>query len=324
MTVRMAENILADGVAAHNGGGRPGATFPSGGDAPSSRQRPMKSEERHQLQEMELEKWGRKAKSFWQNYGATTLMAVAALCLVIVAVIWMRSSAAAARQTEWAQMVKAEQPQDFADIANEHEGSLVGHWARLRQAELTLAEGIGLSFDDRSAAIEELAQARKAFNTLIKQEDLPPQIQERGLYGFARCLETLASVDLKEEGENVEGVEPAIEAYQAFVEKFPESPYTPTAERRIEALKREETQEFLAWFKEQNPNPKDRSKPNDPIGGLPGAIPMDDTNETGYDALEEYWKNAKPAGAAEATPPKSNGEAEKKTGEEKAAPKTGS
>jgi hypothetical protein len=116
-----------------------------------------------------------------------------------------------------------------------------------------------------------LAQAREAFAKLAQSKsDL---IQERRLFGLARCLETLAGVDVSQEkaGENVKGVDDAIGAYELFLQRYPDSIFASLAENRIAALKTGRAQDFYAWYREQNPNPEDLETPKD--GGSPGSLP---------------------------------------------------
>ena len=117
----------------------------------------------------------------------------------------------------------------------------------------------------------ELLQAREAYNQLADAKD--DLIQERRLFGLARTLETLAGVDVsgQKDANNVDGVDEAIQAYELFLQRYPNSIFASLAENRIKSLKTGRAQDFYAWFREQNPNPEDFETPDD--GTSPGAFP---------------------------------------------------
>ena len=241
----------------------------------------MKSEERHRLQETELEKWGRQAQQFWESfmkdYAKIALIGIAAICLIGGIVIWRLSVSAAQEGNAWHEVISATFNNDsaksieqFALTAEQYKDHPAGHWAALMEAERALSQGIQTARTNREASVQELVRARAAFNQLAEaKSDL---IQERRLFGLARTLETLAGVDVsdKKDAENVKGVEEAIEAYELFLQRHPDSIFASLAEDRISALKTDRAQDFYVWFREQNPVPEDRTTPAD---GGPGSLP---------------------------------------------------
>ena len=236
----------------------------------------MKSEERHRLQETELEKWGRHARESWESfvkgYGKSVFIGVAVACLVAVIVIWWTISSSAAKEQRWTAMLAANSAEDFAEVAGKYPSDPVGEWARLKEAEQSLNTGIQLSPINRQGSVSELVKAHEAFTKLAgTKSDL---IEERRLFGLARCLETLAGVDVGKSGENVKGVDKAVEAYERFVDQFSDSIYRPFAEERIKDLKTKRAKEFYAWFREQNPNPEDIKLPEDGKPRSPGELPF--------------------------------------------------
>ena len=252
----------------------------------------MKSEERHRLQETELAKWGKSARDFWENFlkesGKIIVIGLGVVCVIAGIVLWWLSSSAAAQAERWKEVISASFDSDpsrsielFAQTADKYPNHPAGEWAALMEAERALSQGIQYSRTNRSASVKELVQAREAYGQLTdSKSDL---IQERRLFGLARCLETLAGVDVSEvEGsENVEGVETAVEAYEQFLQRYPNSIFASFAESRIAALKTDRAADFYAWYREQNPNPDDLQTPKDglpeghpPVGGsLPGETP---------------------------------------------------
>jgi hypothetical protein len=229
----------------------------------------MKSEERHRLQENELERFGRHARAWIEKYGLMTAVAIVGVAVIVGGIVlWVRGHRESQAQ-RWDRMITANDPSIFGEIADEHPESTVGRWARLMEAQQALAEGIQLSLTDREGAVVELLAARKAFNEVLNAGDASALIRERALFGQAQTLETLAGVQVDKKDKPVQGVEPAIKAYQELVQDFPNSVYVPDAKARIAALKSDEVQEFYAWFREQNPSPADRVGPQDRTS--PGA-----------------------------------------------------
>ncbi len=242
----------------------------------------MKSEERHRLQETELEKWGRHAHDFWdsflKDYAKIAGIALALVLLIGGGILWWLNSSSANDAERWQEVLSAsfandpsKAIEDFAATAEKFPDHPAGQWAGLMEAERALSEGIRTSRTNRKASISELNQARAAFGKL--SESKSELLQERRLFGLARCLETLAGVDVSGEkgGENVKGVADAVTAYEQFLERYPDSIYTSLAENRITALKTERAKDFYAWYREQAPNPADLKTPQD--GGSPGSLP---------------------------------------------------
>ena len=208
-----------------------------------------------------------------QSYGKSVFIGVGVLCLIAVIIIWWTISASAAREQRWTGMLTANSVEDFAEVASKYPNDPVGHWARLKEAEQALSSAIQMSPIDRQGSVSELVKAHEAFTKLAGTKS--ELIEERRLFGLARCLETLAGEDVGKSGENVKGVDKAIEAYQRFTDQFPDSIYRPFAEDRIQDLKSKRAKDFYAWFREQNPNPEDFKMPEDgkPLPGSPGGLP---------------------------------------------------
>lgn len=297
----------------------------------------MKSEERHRLQETELVRWGKSAREFWENFlkesGKMIVIGLGVVCLVAGIVLWWLSSSAAAEAERWKEVLSASFDNDpsrsielFAQTANKYPNHPAGEWAALMEAERALSQGIQFSRTNRKASAQELVQARDAYAKLVdSKSDL---IQERRLFGLARCLETLAGVDVSEieNGENVEGLKEAIAAYEQFLERYPNSIFADFAEDRISALETDRAQDFYAWYREQNPNPDDLKTPEDglpeghpPIGGPSEPMPdlkkledqfnnwLDGDEENPFEVMERPAKAEKPmpeaGGGPQLTPP---------------------
>jgi hypothetical protein len=280
----------------------------------------MKSEERHRLQETELVKWGRSAREFWEGFlkdsGKIIVIGLGVVCLVAGIVLWWLSSSTAAQAERWKEVISASFDSDssksielFSQTANKYANHPAGEWAALMEAERALSRGILYSRTNRKASAAELVQAREAYAKLTDTKS--ELIQERRLFGMARCLETLAGVDVSEEdGENVEGVDEAVAAYEQFLERHPDSIFASFAEDRVAALKTGRTQDFYAWYREQNPNPDDLKTPEDglppghpPIGSTSPVFPPRVTEEEFMEELESMVKGKKENADEEKAPP---------------------
>ena len=230
----------------------------------------MKSEERHRLQEHDLQKLTAHAGEYWHRYGNYVLIGFLALCLVIAAAIYFLNFSDAQASAGWGEFRASGTAEDFENIAEDYSGTVVGAWARLQQAERHLQSGIRLLFTDRPAARDDLTQAREAFDEVLANQSAPPQVRERALYGLARSLEALAGVQGDEGEKPAATLDEAIAAYEQLLKEFERTLYRPAAEERIADLKKQSTQQFYAWFQQQNPRPGDRRLPQD---GLPGGHP---------------------------------------------------
>lgn len=252
----------------------------------------MKSEERHRLQETELEKLGRRARDFWETfskyYGKTVFIGIGVASILAVIAAWWYISSESAQAQRWKDVITASfDPNPSQSLiqleraAGLHSDYPAGQWAALMEAERALREGIRMTREDRPASIDELTRARESFTQLATSES--ELIQERRAFGMARCLEALAGVDLTRSGEgesdNETGpnvtVEEARLAYEKFVEDYgqqgeeagPTSIFLSLAEERVEALQTQRVQTFYAMYRELNPTPEDRETPED--GGTP-------------------------------------------------------
>lgn len=243
----------------------------------------MKSEERHRLQENEVERVLQRAlpvvSTFWQK-NQTVIMCVggAALLGIVAAVVWS-SSGDNGEAEPWTDMFRAQNLEilgdpdatrnleNLADSA-EFAGSSAVVWAKLRAAQSHLQSGIGFMFTNRKAGTGELTEAKELFQSIVDDSSSPPAARERALFGLATCIEALSGEDTS----------PAIAAYEQVKLDFPETVYLELIDERIKALKKPSTREFYAWFAKQQPKPGDRAEPADlgPLGGdneLPVFLP---------------------------------------------------
>jgi hypothetical protein len=178
--------------------------------------------------------------------------------------VYYRSTVYEKATTTWGKFGKAQSAADFGEVAKETANTEISIWARLAEGESELRDGVRLQFTDRKSADSELKKAGEAFDAVIMSGDAPASARERAFIGKARFLEATSDG----------AVDKALEAYESFAKKYPESIYKQLVEERITALKSPSSKEFYAWFSKQNPKPEDRPKPRD---GLPPGHPSIDS-----------------------------------------------
>ncbi|MFG0335097.1 MAG: tetratricopeptide repeat protein [Maioricimonas sp. JB049] len=222
----------------------------------------MKSEHRHELAENDLEKLLNRGLERIEPWSNQILIGFLVVTVVVAGTIVTMRTAGASRERGWAQMAACRAADDFAEVADEFDGSVVGAWARLRAADGWLEQGVELSLTDRSASTARLEQAEAAYNQLLQSSVAPSEVREQALYGLALTLEANSDGDTG----------PAIKAYEQLLDEFPQSRFQTWAENRIEELGTGRVQQFYAWFHNAQPKPQDRPLPQD-FSGLPSSPP---------------------------------------------------
>ncbi len=193
----------------------------------------------------ELEKLLVKSKPWFEQNGTLLIYGVAAILAVAAVVVYMKRAPAGDVEAS-RDLLTAVTPEDYRDLADAHPDSTIAVWARLRQAERLLDNGVGNMFTNREVGVEELDQAKAAFERLESRTDLDDQVRERVLAGLARLAEATCDGEAK-------SVKAAIAAWQKVLDDFPESLIKEHAEDRIAALETPEAETFYAWFSKQNP-----------------------------------------------------------------------
>ncbi len=265
----------------------------------------MKSEERHQLQTNELEKLAGKASVTLDTYSNQILWGVAIVLLSLAGWIYWTSTRENAQAGAWTDYVNSDSPEQFAEVARLHPGTTAAAWARLKEAEGLLNQGIRDLFQNREKAKTDLAKAEAAYQALFQSLPLPLAVEERGLFGLARTLEANATTDLA----------PAIQKYEELLKKFPNTPYKTEAEQRVKALASGQAQSFYTWFAAQNPKPKAPPKPADEgdTGGIKSPV---------FDLEKALQGTSPPAGPALLTQPPTEEGTDTPAPDETPAPET--
>ena len=212
----------------------------------------MDSQHRHELQQNDLGKIANRAMPFFEKYGLKIMIGLAVVVVVgIVAAVWFSESAATAAAS-WAQLDAAvHEPNpsadEYATVGDKYPGTEAAAWGTLKEADDYLKAGMQAVYTDRKAALVELDKARETYEKLEKGgPGVVPDVRERGLYGLARCLETMSDGN----------TEDAIKFYSRLINEFPDSMFKQIAEDRIQDLESPATKDFYAWFHAQNPSPQ--------------------------------------------------------------------
>ncbi len=201
-----------------------------------------------------------KVVGFLQEHGKKIVIVGCLAGAALIVTEQVKKSSENEQARVWSKFATAEGAAGLGGFATDHQGSVAGTWARLLEAEQSFRDGVRLQFSDRKGAESELKRAGEAFDKVLGTANAPAVATERALIGKARLLETTSDGNF----------EKALEAYNAFLQKYPESIYKDSVQERIDALKKPGTKDFYAWFAKQDPKPTDRRRPND---GLPPGHP---------------------------------------------------
>ena len=197
--------------------------------------------------------------NFIEQYGKQIAFGVVALVILFGATSYVVNNSHGDAEKRWSEFAAAQSASDFANVASNYPGTDVAVWARLTEGEMVLREAVQLQFSDRAAAGGKFKTAGEALESVLGNANLPTAARERALLGQARLLEATSDGNMDE----------AIAAYEK-VKGIPNSIYASLVESRIEALKKDDTKSFYAWFSKQTPKPEDRARPQD---GLPSGHP---------------------------------------------------
>ena len=248
----------------------------------------------HHHDEVQLAKLLKESKPFLEKYGTTMIYALAAVMAIAAVVIYMQRRESPTAEAS-NQLLLATTAEDYRDVANEFPDSPIGLLSRLREADRELEDAVASMFTNREAALENLANAEKAYKQLQNRSDVSNDIRERVLVGLARVAE--CRCDGTDETMNA-----AVAAWNQVLQSFPDSKtFKSVAEARIKRLATTDSREFYAWFHQQNPKPgDDLLMPQD---GKPGQIP----SIPNFPSLQDFGLPTDQS-AAPTVPQKSSGE----------------
>ncbi len=212
----------------------------------------MKSEERHQLAQNDLQVGLTRGLDRIEPYTNQILAGVVIATLVVVGLIfWLRSSTATS-DAGWMRIGSARTADEFLTVADDFPGTAAGNWATLQAARMSYSTGIETSLTDRKSSDESLKQAKDLYDKLLKTKTTP-ELREEALKGMGLTLEATSGGDVSE----------AIKAYETLIKEFPDSTFRDYAAHRVEELKAPGASDFYAWFRKQDPKPAPRPEPMD-------------------------------------------------------------
>ena len=137
----------------------------------------MKSEHRHELKTNELERiasdWGHASERYLHEHTNQLIAGAVALVVLIIGVIYWRTSAGSYDSQGWRALSDAQSTADYGTVADKYAGTKVAPWARLQEGENELSSGVRLLFTDRDAGRSDLKKAEENFEKLINDKSTP-------------------------------------------------------------------------------------------------------------------------------------------------------
>jgi hypothetical protein len=237
----------------------------------------MKSERRHELQTNTLADWvGHQIEAVKPHLNLILTGILAAIAVVLVWAYFLRwnASQSTAAWSDFYRAADESEPAALLEMAKEHAGEPASVWALLLAADAQLAEGAEQTFTDRKAAEKSLKQAAQTYDTVLK-ELRDPTLRRRALFGLAESHEALYSVT-----NDKKDLDAARDAYKQIAQQWPETALGRAAKQKADELASPVTQDFLAWFSQQEPiaatPPGSSEESADPVSPfdlttLPGA-----------------------------------------------------
>jgi hypothetical protein len=207
-----------------------------------------------------------------------------------------------------------------------YSGTAAAAWARLYQGDQLLTRAFRVLYNDKTEATELMKSAQTAFEQALSTGK-DPVLTSRAHYGLARIAESQGKT------------EEAIAEYRSTIAAAESEEMIKVAQRRIDTLNRPVTQDFLAWFGEQDFSPPEPSAPpalpsgstlpdlpdlNLPPLDLPDLAPAEKSDMKPADTKPEETKplEATPGEAAPAETKPSEPVSAEKTPESTPAPAT--
>lgn len=228
----------------------------------------MKGEERHKLQTNELADWLGQVVQRAKPYAKVALIGLTAVVALWAGWVWWHSrqsqTSAAASRALFAALSKGDAGA-LDDLAEQYRGTAVADLAALAAGDMYLQEGCDELFRSKSIAIQQLRKSLEHYRQ-VQQLATEPLTLARATFGLARAYEALAAT---REGQGE--LDRAVEAYEAVLTRWPNSPYAIQAKERVAALKLPQTKAF--YDKLAQYEPLAQTGPTAPGGG--GAVPFD-------------------------------------------------
>ncbi|MFG0265836.1 MAG: tetratricopeptide repeat protein [Rhodopirellula sp. JB055] len=260
----------------------------------------MNSERRHQLNENELAGVLDKLNHSIEPYSKPIALGVAAFFVAILGYGVYSSTQSDNRSDATLQLIDASitgDTESLATIAAQYPDTSAAAWARLYQGGQQMGLGFSSLYTSRDEAETLLDDAVDAYKQAMELSN-DAMIQSRAHYGLAQIAEARGNI------------EEAVEEYEAAMAVGESAAMIEEAQSRVAALSSPQSQEFLAWFQEQDFSPAEPSLPP----SLPGAgelpdlpdldlppldLPLEDMPETAEAETEETEDEESKAGDSE-------------------------
>jgi tetratricopeptide (TPR) repeat protein len=215
----------------------------------------MKTDRRHELQTNVLADWLGKHLQQLQGYSKTILAVILLVVAAAIAGTFLAQGQSARSQTSWNQFFQAfgeRDPEALEVVASKNQGTVAAVWARLAEADLKLAEGIGDLYTNRDNAKKNLAEAERNY-LAVDRAASEKLLRERAWFGLGQVYESLSELDK------------AKQYYGKLISSSPTSALGKEAKRRSDALSDTSTEKWYNWFANQTPHPP-------AIPGMPGDL----------------------------------------------------
>jgi hypothetical protein len=226
----------------------------------------MKTERRHELQTNILADWMGHQIEHLRPYSKALFFGLGAIVVVILVGLYMVSDQAARVSAGWSDYYAAsfeQNPERLRSVAMDHAGTDAALWAKLSEADLQLARGIGLLYSNRTAAAESLERAEANYRNVERDATSQADLRVSALFGLAQTCEATSDVD------------DAKNHYGDVIRLAPDSARAREAEERVATLSDPEIVRFYNWFANQKPQPPTALGGLPPGLNIPSDFPMD-------------------------------------------------
>ena len=239
----------------------------------------MSNERRHELETNDLAILLERVNKAIEPYSKAIAIGIGVLIVALIGWMFYSSQQTGERSDSTLDLIQGNASQDpevLMEVSNNYPGTAAAAWALVYQGQLQLSEGIQTLYRDRVEAEQLLGDAKTAFQSAMSASS-DSLLRSRAQLGIARAAESLGELDQ------------AVEAYQQVVKIGESEAIIEQAEQRIAAIGEPRTEEFLAWFSDQDFAPADPSLPPSMpgFGSLPDMPDLKLTELPGGEAKDE-------------------------------------
>ena len=251
----------------------------------------MSNERRHELEQNELAILLDRFSKAIEPYMKLISIGLAVLFVGFIGWLFYRSEQSAQRSDSTFELINAnasQDPDELQRVSDEYPGTAAAAWAQLYQGQLELSGGIQGLYSDRITAAEDLTNAKKTLQGAFTGSN-DPLLRSRAQMGIGRAEESLGNFS------------EAIAAYEQVVAIGESEAMIEVAKDRITALDDPQTEQFFAWFQDQEFAPADPSLPPslEGVQSLPDSPTFELTELPGGEAKSDSTEAAGEEGAGD-------------------------